>query len=95
MAREMRTIGKIFNANIEIFDACKYTASAEIIENPTVIRCEGITSWEIISGEDAEEILRDTDYTCVDDYNEYLVLYFENGSQATFRNSYVEMFRVA
>ena len=52
----------------------------------------GVTSWDIIEGgEEAEEIEkrrpRDTD-----EYHEYLVLHFANGSKKTFKNSYVNMF---
>lgn len=92
--REMRTIGRPFSAELEVYSECKYTASAEVFENCKRVRYDGIIAWEIVTGEDAEEILKETDYTCVDDYNEYLVLHFEDGETSTYRNSYVDMFRI-
>lgn len=50
----------------------------------------GVTSWDIISGgEEAEAIEADG---LVDEYNEYLVLHFTDGTTATFRNSHATMF---
>ena len=42
----------------------------------------------------ASEILRETDGSCVDDYNEYLILTYDNGETSTYRNSYVDVFRL-
>lgn len=50
----------------------------------------GLTSWDIISGgEEAKAIEMFTND--IDDNHEYLVLHFEDGSMATFRNSYVDL----
>ena len=58
-----------------------------------VINYKGVTSWDVIEGgAEAEEIEASTDAASADDNHEYLVLHFENGTQATFRNSYVDMF---
>ena len=64
-------------------------------EDPEEIRVEykGVASWDIISGgTEAEEIEAETDADGIDEYHEYLVLHFENGNTATFRNSHVDMF---
>ena len=79
-------------ATIEVlvYDKPKY----EVTE-PTdrKITYTGVTSWDIITGgKEAEELESETDGSCIDDNHEYLVLHFEDGTQATFRNSYVSMF---
>lgn len=57
------------------------------------INYKGVTSWDIIEGgSEAEELEAETDGTYLDEYHEYLVLHFEDGTQATFRNSHVVMF---
>lgn len=50
----------------------------------------GVTAWDIIEGgKEAEEIEADG---LIDEKHEYLVLHFQNGEKATFRNSHVDMF---
>lgn len=57
------------------------------------INYKGVTSWDVIEGgAEAEEIESQTDAASADDNHEYLVLHFEDGTTATFRNSYVDMF---
>lgn len=64
-------------------------------ENPGKIkevRYAGLKSWSIVDGEDAKAIESETDASCIDENHEYLVLEFNDGSKATFRNSHVDMF---
>lgn len=91
--RELRSYGKVVNVEVEVYSACKYTASEEVFDNSKKVQYE-IESWEIVTGDDATEIENETDSSCVDDFHEYLVLHLTNGETATFRNSYVDMFRI-
>ena len=66
---------------------CKYNA---IDGEETIINYTGVTSWDIIEGgKEAEEIESNG---LIDDNHEYLVLHLNDGTTATFRNSYVDMF---
>lgn len=74
-----------------MFEGNKYTDSnlgREIEANYT-----GLTSWDVISGgEEAAELEAQTDAESVDENHEYLVLHFNDGTQATFRNSHCDLF---
>lgn len=75
-----------------IFDSCKYS---DDFDSEKVIKTtyRGLTSWTIVEGgEEAEEIEALTDGSSIDEYHEYLILRFEDGSESTFRNSHVTMF---
>lgn len=92
--RELRTIGREFNAEIEIYDSYKYNPNSKIINT---VKYKNILNWEIvdnIASEDAAELEAETDGSCIDDLHEYLVLNLADGTQATFRNNYVDMFRI-
>lgn len=52
----------------------------------------GLKSWSILDGEDGDELVAETDGTCIDELGEYLVLDFVDGTRATFRNSHADMF---
>lgn len=93
MARIKRTFGRVAKVKLDVYEQCKYTASAEVFDNAKEVEYE-IENWEIVSDEDAVEIENETDNSCIDDFHEYLVLHLTDGSTATFRNSYVDMFRI-
>lgn len=76
--------------HIQVYDKCKYEEDANIIKD---VNSTGIISLEVVEIP-ASKILRETDGSCVDDYNEYLILTYENGETSTFRNSYVDVFRI-
>ena len=73
--------------DIEIFDGTKYE-DEDYVEK---IRYTGLTAWDIITGDDAEELEAGMG-ELIDENHEYLVLHFEDGKTATFRNSHVVMF---
>ena len=74
---------------IDVHEALKWEATPE---DEKVVTYNGIEAWSIVSDEDAAEIESMTDESGIDEYHEYLVLYFTNGETATFRNSHVDMF---
>lgn len=74
---------------LEIHKEVKYEDRSEDLP---VIKYSGVTAFEVVHGEAAALIEADSDGSCIDDYHEYLVLYFANGETSTFRNSYVDMF---
>ncbi len=92
--KELRTFGRPAIVEVEVYSECKYEAHDEVFENSIKVDYP-IESWEIVTGEDAREIEEETDESCIDDYHEYLVLHLMDGTTSTFRNSYVDMFRIA
>lgn len=80
------------HVELNIYSEFKHTASEEVFENQKIVEYENVIGFEVITGEQAKEIEKDTDGSCIDDMHEYLVLYFENEETSTFRNSYVDMF---
>lgn len=80
------------NVTLDIYDECKYTATAEVFENEITVCYKGVTGFEVVTGEAARRIEEETDGTSIDDLHEYLVLFFADGTTSTFRNSYVDLF---
>lgn len=78
----------MMNAKIEVYDICKYNPESKVTAE---VDYKNIVNFEV-KEIPAEEIL--ASYDMVDDYNEYLILHFADGDTATFRNSYVDMFRM-
>ena len=74
--------------NIKLYDKCKYEEDAKIIKDVNITDIISIEVVEI----PASKILTETDGSCVDDYNEYLILTYDNGETSTYRNSYVDVF---
>ena len=67
----------------------KVTWNDECGEDGEEVKYTGLTAWDIIEGgEEAEAIEADG---LVDENHEYLVLHFNDGTTATFRNSHVDM----
>ena len=88
----MKEFGRTRTVTLDVYDVCKYTAKTVEELNEKQIKYSGCIGFEVVSGKEAEIIESETDDSCIDDFHEYLVLYFENGETATFRNSYVDLF---
>lgn len=75
-----------------VYDKPKYEVVAYGKEDEgTKLEYTGLVSWTIISGGEEAKMVEELG-NVVDDYHEYLILNFNNGSTATFRNSYVDFF---
>lgn len=74
---------------IEIHDQIKFADRSVDLKR---VKYTGVVSFEVVTGAAAAAIEAETDYSCIDDLHEYLVLHFADGEDATFRNSYVDMF---
>lgn len=74
---------------LDITTGVKYLAEAG---EETTVTYTGLTQWSIVTGEDALEIEANLSEDEKDEFNEYLVLEFNDGTTATFRNSHVDMF---
>lgn len=71
---------------LELFEGTKFNAT----DYNHKVEYTGVTSWDIITGgKEAEEIEAQG---LVDEYHEYLVLHFQDGDSATFRNSHTVLF---
>lgn len=76
--------------NLKLYDKCKYEKDSKVICEANVIDVTSIEVKEIMK----DEVLKETDASGVDDYNEYLILTFECGETSTYRNSYIDLFRI-
>lgn len=80
------------NFKVKVYDEVKYSPLSEKVAE---VEYNNVKGFEVVSDPmTVEEIEACTDGSCIDDYHEYLILYFENGETATFRNSYVDLFRI-
>ena len=70
------------------YEKTKYEAE----EHAFRVEYENVKNWKVVQGEEATAIGQTTDEASRDEYNEYLVLTFEDGEEATFRNSHVDLF---
>lgn len=71
------------------------TETVKYFSNPgeeTTINYTGLTQWSIVTDEDALEIEANLSESEKDEFHEYLVLEFNDGTTATFRNSHTDMF---
>lgn len=76
------------NILVKVYDGSKYDATSEKVAET---RYNDVVSLEVKSISD-DEILKVFDD--VDEYGEYAILTFADGTTSTFRNSHVDIFRV-
>lgn len=80
----------MMSVKVVVYDKCKYDLTSEKVAE---VEYEDIKGYEVVTGEKATEIGNTTDENSRDDFNEYLIIKLADGDEATFRNSYVDMFR--
>ena len=74
--------------SVIVYDKCKYEKDSKEFKRVEYTDVEKFEVKEISES----EISKETDGSCIDDYNEYLILYLSNGETSTFRNSYIDVF---
>lgn len=74
---------------VERYSRCKYFHP----EDGERIHYENVEAFEVVHGEAAAQLEAEMDGAALDDFHEYLVLYFTNGETATYRNSYADLFK--
>ena len=89
--KETRTVGRTVDIEVKMYDLCKYTRESR--ENRELRHIQrGVISWDIITGEDVKEIESNLNDDEMDELHEYITLNFEDGSEATYRNSHCDIF---
>lgn len=77
---------------VKVYDEVKYSPTSEKVAE---VEYDGVKGFDVVSDPaTVEEIENCTDANSIDEYHEYLILYFENGETSTFRNSHVDLFRI-
>ena len=81
----------MMNVKVKVYNGVKYDATSEKVAE---VEYNNIRGFEVVTGEKATAIGLETDANSRDEYNEYLVITLEDGEEATFCNSHVDMFRI-
>ena len=78
----------MMNVTVRIYDGIKYFKCKKVKE----ILYTNIRGFEVVTGERAEQIISESDASCIDAFNEYLVIYLEDGNTAIFGYSHSDLF---
>ena len=70
---------------VKVYNGSKYSAASQVIDRITY----DIDNFSVMNKADFEDI----EVNELDPHDEYLRLQLTNGNTATFRNSFVDMFR--
>ena len=76
------------NVKVRIYNGVKFFKCKKVKE----ILYRNIRGFEVVNGERADQISSETDACSIDPYNEYLLIYLEDGSTATFGYSKADLF---
>ena len=76
--------------NIKVYDKNKYLEDSKVVASVDV---SGVVSLEVREIPKSE-ILKETDGSCVDEYNKYVILTLENGETSTYRHCHVDIFKL-
>ena len=74
---------------VKVYNGVKYKSSSEKVEE---VDYTNVSGYEVVTGDRATKIGLETDENSRDEYNEYLVITFENKEVLTLCNSRVDMF---
>lgn len=78
-----------FEILVKVYDNCKYEVNFHKVAE---IEYEDVVSVEAKNMSDKEAYAEG--YDEVDDFNEYVTIKFSDGSTSSFRNSYVDIFKL-
>ena len=76
--------------NIKLYDKNKYEEDSKVIASFDLTGVASVVVKEISKS----VILGETDESCVDEYNKYTILIFDNGDSSTYRHCHVDVFIV-
>lgn len=86
LIRETRSV------ELHMYEDVKYETYAKL-DKVITYEAGRISSFEVLSGEKAEEFEKEIDESSFDEYHEYLILYFSDSDDVvSFRNSHADMF---
>lgn len=76
---------------LKLYQHCKYNDAGDPKE---VLELDGVSGFAVLTGDAGKEIGAEMvrGGMSEDPYNEYLRIFFENGEEATYRNSFVDLF---
>lgn len=80
----------MIKACVEMYNGVKYEEGTEVIATANY---KDVVAFEVKSFSDAE--IYDQGFDEVDPYKEYLIITFENGETATFKNSFTDLFIIS
>ena len=78
----------MMDCRVRIYDGIKYFKCKKVKD----IRYRNVRGFEVVTGERAEQISSESDASCIDEFNEYLIIYLDDGNTATFGYSHSDLF---